>query len=378
MQQLFMGVMSGTSLDHIDSALVDFSTKHLQLHTSHQTSFPPALRQACQDIIQHPVCSLDQLCQLDRWLGQCIAEHVLAHLELAKIEAHTIRAIGSHGQTLYHYPQPPYPSTLQIGDPNVIAANTGITTVADFRRRDMALGGQGAPLAPGFHQALLHNPTHQRAVVNLGGIANITLLPKQGEVQGFDCGPGNTLMDHWIQTHQQQPFDNQGHWAKQGSCKALLLKQLMHDPYFQKPIPKSTGREYFNAHWLKSYLDNFSDLKAQDVQRTLLELTAKIIALDIQRYQPDNQEVILCGGGCENDMLVQRIRELCVHSDVNTTESFGVPPQSIESMAWAWLAKQTLENLPGNLPSVTGASQATLLGGIYPAEKAPTLLLDLT
>lgn len=334
-------------MDSIEAALFDFSTSTPKLLAHHALPFPVSIPKNID---------LKSLGQLDTLLGQQFAETVKQLLKKAKLKPESIAAIGSHGQTLYHSPIGEHPFTLQVGDPNIIAAKTGITTVADFRRRDLAHGGQGAPLAPALHAALFKSEKEKRVIVNIGGIANITLL--SSPVTGFDTGPGNILMDSWIKLHQKKPYDEDGQWAASGEVKKALLQQLQNDPYFKKSPPKSTGTEYFNLKWLSPHIKNYQPV---DVQATLLAFTVETIAQSI----PGDTAIYVCGGGAFNSTLLSTLQKRLPSNAVKTTESLGVPPKLVEPLLFAWLAKQTLEKKAGNIPSVTGAKEATVLGGIY-------------
>jgi anhydro-N-acetylmuramic acid kinase len=291
------------------------------------------------------------------------ANQVRAKTSLA---THDIRAIGSHGQTLRHRPRAAHPFTLQIANPSLIAERTGVTTVGDFRPRDMAAGGEGAPLVPAFHRWLFHRPDSARVVANIGGIANITYLPKisSAPVIGFDTGPGNTLLDLWVEKHLGHHYDRDGEWAASGSIHSALLVNLLNDPYFAEAPPKSTGREYFNLNWLNRYLRACASLPAVDVQTSLVELTAGSITRAIQGLG-EVDEVYICGGGAHNRHLMRRLQQQLSPLPVRDTTSIGLPPDWVEAAAFAWLAHQTLEGQPGNLPSVTGARHPVILGGIY-------------
>ena len=358
MNELYMGLMSGTSADGIDAALVDFNTLQPKLIATHYNEFTPKLRQTVLDICRPGHDEINRLGELDILLGKEFARAANTLLQHHHINPKHIRAIGSHGQTIRHHPQRQF--TLQIGDPNIIAAETGITTVADFRRRDMAYGGQGAPLVPAFHQHIFSKKNTHRAVVNIGGIANITLLTSS--VLGFDTGPGNTLLDAWTEKHLQQRCDKNGAWAAQGILNPSLLKNLLDDPFFKLPPPKSTGREYFNLMWLEKYLP--ANLSAIDVQTTLVELTACSIISAIKNYLSTG-EILICGGGIHNAFLLERLKTLADPLSVHSTEQAGINPDWVEAIAFAWLAKQTLDKKPGNLIAVTGAKQPTILGGVY-------------
>ncbi len=365
----YIGLMSGTSLDAIDAALVCFSDQHCELQ--HHLALPIGedIRQQALSLLHPGDNELARLCRLDVQLGRLFADAVQALLLQADLDYSAIKAIGSHGQTLRHYPNDKFPTSLQIGDPNIIAEQTGITTVADFRRRDMAAGGQGAPLVPAFHQAMLRDKRYNRVIVNIGGIANITVLAKElnQAVIGFDTGPGNALLDSWAQQHRQQRYDKEGQWAAGGTCHQALLDTLLNDSYFSHPPPKSTGRETFNLQWLEKSLHNFPDLKTQDIQATLLELTVVSIAQAILKYSPNTEQVLICGGGVHNKFLMQRLAAHLPKQAVQSTRSAGIEPDWVEAIAFAWLAKQTLNAQAGNLASVTGARHPLILGGIYPA-----------
>lgn len=362
MSNLYIGLISGTSADGIDAALVDFSGNEPTLIGMHYTEFSVALRQRILELSQPSFNEINRLGELDVSLGKEFAQAAKMLLKKYKINHEAIHAIGSHGQTVRHHPDLQF--TLQIADPNIIAADTGITTVADFRRRDMAYGGQGAPLVPALHRALLATETKDRVVVNIGGIANVTLLPKNNhnDIQGFDTGPGNTLQDAWIHLHYQKPYDHQGKWAASGTVHEDLLLNLLNDPYFHLNPPKSTGPEYFNLAWLEKYL--MPAIKPADVQATLVELTARSITDSIKKHLSSG-EILVCGGGVHNHFQMQRLNELAKPFTVQSTQTVGVDPDWIEAIAFAWLAKQTLEKKPGNIATVTGARQSTVLGGVY-------------
>lgn len=349
-------------MDSIDAALVDFSGAQPILLSTCNTPIDITLREQLLALCRTP--AHPALGALDRSLGEQFAQTALTLLKQAMIKPEQICAIGSHGQTIFH--QPPANGmngfSVQIADPNIIAARTGITTVADFRRKDMAAGGQGAPLVPAFHRGVFHDSKKNRVIVNIGGIANITILPASGKVTGFDTGPGNVLMDGWIYRHCGKNYDNKGNWAAGGQVNETLLDTLMHERYFQIPPPKSTGRELFNAEWLQRHLEH--NTPAVDVQATLAELTARTIADAIRQYAPMTDEIFVCGGGAHNDHLIQRLNQ-SVTAPVRSTSTLGIDPQWVEASAFAWLARQTMENKPGNLPEVTGASRTVVLGGIY-------------
>lgn len=361
MRKLYIGLMSGTSADGIDATLVDLSDKQPRLLTSHYAKFDSTLREAILSFSQPRENEINSLAELDVRLGKAFAHAANELLKKSNTHYSEIQAIGSHGQTLRHCPSREF--TLQIADPNIIASKTNITTVADFRRADIAHGGQGAPLVPAFHHAVFSTDTCPRVIINIGGIANITFLPhhQTQPIIGFDTGPGNTLLDAWIQTHHQKSYDHHGNWAKAGSVHQSLLTDLLQDTYFSLPSPKSTGSDYFNLSWLASHLSE--SISPVDVQATLLELTARSIIDGIPAFK--NGEIFICGGGVHNHYLMNRLSQLAHPAPVYSTQSVGIDPNLIESMAFAWLAKQTLERKPGNITTVTGAKQAVILGAIY-------------
>lgn len=367
MSSLFIGLMSGTSMDAADAALVDFSFTPPKLIATQRTPLTAELRAALLALCVPGPNEIERMAEFDARLGEIFAETTLALLKKSGVSTMDIQAIGSHGQTVRHQPGGPYPFSLQIGNPALIAERTGITTIADFRRADIAAGGQGAPLVPAFHNAVFRSFEHDRVVVNIGGIANITILPKEAKqpVTGFDTGPGNMLLDAWAERHLGKRMDENGHFAATGKTHEGLLAGLLSDSYFALAPPKSTGREHFNIARLDAVLKNYSSVAARDVQATLCELTAASIAVAIQKHAPSSKEVLICGGGVHNVHLMQRLRSRLSQCSVESTEKYGINPDWMEAMAFAWLAKQTLEGKPGNLPSVTGARRAVALGVIY-------------
>ncbi|CAB1276322.1 anhydro-N-acetylmuramic acid kinase [Candidatus Nitrosacidococcus tergens] len=373
---LYIGLMSGTSMDSIDGVLI--KSESFEIQATHTTLFPQSLKNQLSELVKNHKISLKDLGTLDIKLGYLFAETATEILKKANTSPTKIQGIGSHGQTIYHYPnQTSYPFTLQLADPNIIAEITGVTTVADFRRRDMAAGGQGAPLTSAFHATLLQKKIFNQdiAVLNIGGIANISLLPANQDlpIWGFDTGPGNTLMDQWIAEHQDQVMDQNGIWAASGRMNDELLHMLLDDPYFSLKPPKSTGREYFNLFWLQDILNKVNKkISPEDVQATLCTLTAKSIQLAVtsSHFQPN--ELVVCGGGAYNKTLMENLQRVLPHCKITTTTDYGIPPKWVESCAFAWLAKQTLEGLPGNIPTVTGAKRSVILGAIYPAKKLPS------
>ncbi|MEI6706577.1 MAG: anhydro-N-acetylmuramic acid kinase [Methylococcales bacterium] len=367
MTELYIGLMSGTSLDGIDAALVEFKDNQVQLIAFEYQPFPDAIKNQLEQISDaNAMIFLQDYGAIDTRMGLLFAQIIETLLAKSCIPATAIRAVGSHGQTIYHEPNTNLPFSLQIGDPNIIAEKTGITTIADFRRRDIAAGGQGAPLVPAFHQAVFSHETEHRCVVNIGGIANITILPPVSQstaVIGFDTGMGNVLMDQWIQKHQSLNYDQQGNWAKSGVINYELVECLKKDPYFQADPAKSTGKEYFSLPWIYQNI-NVTNYRAEDIQASLCYLTATTITDAIKKYAPATERVLICGGGIHNDYLLQLI-EKNLSCPVSSTELYGIHPDHVEAIAFAWLAKQTLNHLTGNLKEVTGAKHNVILGGIY-------------
>jgi len=369
---LFIGLISGTSADGIDAALVQFPDEG-RCHFIHglTCAWDASLRRVLLELGQGAqAVDLDSLGQLDVQVGRAFADCAKRLLQESNVKATHVKAIGSHGQTIRHRPAASFPFTWQIGDPNHIAERTGITTVADFRRRDMAAGGQGAPLMPAFHHWLLNHCAEDGAVLNLGGIANLTLLAGDGRVCGFDTGPANALLDTWCQQQQGQCFDAQGAWAASGQIHEPLLTSLLDDPWFALPPPKSTGREYFHLDWVRSRF-NIDHLPPADVQATLLELSAVTISQALQADLPHVQRALLCGGGVHNRYLIQRLRTHLPTIGWVSSLEMGIDPDYMEAMGFAWLARQSLLGLPGNAPSVTGAKGARILGAIYPGKTVP-------
>ncbi|MFK5895337.1 MAG: anhydro-N-acetylmuramic acid kinase [Pseudomonadota bacterium] len=380
----YLGVMSGTSLDAIDCALVEFnSTQHFKLVHQYSHPIPENYRSKLFSLTQSQANEINLLVEMDVKLGELIATTCIETLKQAGLKANQITAIGSHGQTIRHYPQGNYTSSLQIGDANIICERTEITTIADFRRRDMAAGGQGAPLVPPFHANAFQHQNQPRCVVNIGGIANITCLPADNHslatastlnsttVTGYDSGPGNTLMDLWCKKHLNCQYDKNGAYAASGFIIPELLQEMLKDSYFSMDFPKSTGREYFGENWInKLNLENIDLANPQsklNILATLTELTACTIANEINFAIPNCELVLLCGGGVKNNFLIERLKQHLPEKQIKPTDFYGIPAQWIESMAFAWLAKQTYEGLNGNLPSVTGAKHAVILGAIYSA-----------
>lgn len=358
----YIGIMSGTSFDGIDTVIVSFNEGLIQLHGYHGLPFPAHIREDLLKLADPKVPhKLDEVYSLDTQLGHLYAQTVQELLTKYSIDKASIRAIGSHGQTIRHNPNQPPVYSVQIGDPNVIAAQTGITTIADFRRRDQALGGQGAPLAPAFHREFFYSADENRAVVNIGGFANVTLLPSQGKILGFDTGPGNCFIDYWASKHLHQPYDKDGAWAASGQIHGPLLSALLTHPYFTKTAPKSTGRDEFHLGWLHNILAGFSSLEPEDVQATLTELSAVSIAQSLSKVDA----VYLCGGGAYNHYLKNRLAHHLPQIKISTTQSLGIDPQLTEATLMAWLAQRTLNQQPIDLREITGSSIPMILGGVY-------------
>jgi anhydro-N-acetylmuramic acid kinase len=362
---LYIGLMSGTSLDGIDAVLVDFDDGHTSIHATHEHAFPAELHTELLKLIEHPsTAAFDQTKDLDCRLGKLYAETVHELLSSANISSNEVTAVGCHGQTVLHEPDAIPPRSIQLGDGATIATDCGITTVNDFRSADIALGGQGAPLVPAFHNWAFGSEENTSMVVNIGGIANITLLQPGTAITGFDTGPGNTLLDLWCMQHQGLPYDASGTWARGGLCNETLLKNMLSDPYFSRQPPKSTGREYFHSGWLDQQLGKLNETPtAVDVQATLIELTAVTIANSALTTRLDH--LWLCGGGALNDLLVEQISKRIGDVPVQTTATLGIPPEWVEAVAFAWLARARLQKIPAGIPSVTGASQAAILGTIH-------------
>ena len=371
---LYIGLLSGTSMDAVDAVLVDLGPRPPRILEALAHPIPEPLKARLRAIAD-PAWrgDLDEYGALDAETGALFAEAAQALLDRSGIGAGAIAAIGSHGQTVRHRPDGRHPFSLQIGDAARIAEATGIAVVSDFRRRDIAAGGQGAPLVPAFHAELLRSTEEDRAVLNLGGIANLTCLPADpGQpVTGFDTGPANTLLDHWARRHTGTPFDRDGRWAATGQVAGSLLDAMLEDPYFGRPAPKSTGPEHFGAEWLDGLLEGMPEPRPQDVQRTLIELTARTVAQAVEQHAPRTTSVHVCGGGVHNGLLMARIAASLTGRRVTSTAEAGIDPDFIEALAFAWLASRTLAGLPGNLPAVTGARHPVVLGAIHPMCRRP-------
>jgi anhydro-N-acetylmuramic acid kinase len=368
--RLYLGLISGTSADGIDVALLRFEPAPVLL-AARTFGYSADLRGRLLALMHADNLPVDAFGELDAEVGETFAAAALALLADAGVAPAAVVALGSHGQTVRHRPSNRHPFTLQIGDPNRIAERTGIATVADFRRRDIAAGGQGAPLVCALHAALFASATEARAILNLGGIANFTLLQDGQPVRGFDTGPANCLLDGWAQRHLGTSHDRGGEFAAGGQANRELLDELLADGYFAQPLPKSTGREHFHLEWLEQRLASHSALSPADVQATLLELSARSIADALARHAPATRRVIACGGGVHNQRLMQRLGDCLAQAldhpcGLETTAAHGLDPDFVEAAAFAWLARQTLAGLPGNCVEVTGASGQRVLGAVYP------------
>ncbi|OCX93819.1 MAG: anhydro-N-acetylmuramic acid kinase [Pseudomonas sp. CO183] len=361
---LYLGVMSGTSLDGLDIALIEQHT-HTRLIATRFQEMPATLRQELLALCSTGADELARAAIAEQRWATLAAETINQLLSDQQLFPQAVRAIGSHGQTVRHEPHLGF--TIQIGNPALLAELTGISVVSDFRRRDVAAGGQGAPLVPAFHESVFGDKERIRAVLNIGGFSNLSLLCPSSPTNGFDCGPGNVLMDAWIQRHRNQAFDRNGDWAASGSVDEELLAALLSEEFFTTQGPKSTGRELFNLSWLDKHLAEHGHLSPENIQATLLELTAKSIADSLMTTQAETQDLLVCGGGAHNVALMRRLQALLPSCDVRSTESEGVPPDWVEAMAFAWLAHCCLERIPANRPAVTGARGNRILGAIYPA-----------
>lgn len=363
---LYAGLISGTSMDGVEAVLLDVEGSRLHIRAAHHHDYPVELRAQLERAVARPDgLTPDALGQLDTRLGRVFADATEALLAASGTPASAVRAIGSHGQTLLHRPRGDAPFTLQIGDPSLIAERCGIDVVADFRRRDMAAGGEAAPLAPAFHAAAFGRAGEAVAVANIGGIGNVTLIDAEGHVVGFDTGPGNCLMDLWARRTLGEPFDRDGALAASGRVDEPLLQRLLAEPYLALPFPKSTGRELFNAAWLEPLLGDATRNPA-DVQATLSEYTARTLTdaiTGLARLEPD--ALYVCGGGAFNGELMRRLQQQLPRARVADTSVLGIPPDQVEAALFAWLAHRRIENLPGNLPSVTGARGPRVLGALY-------------
>lgn len=363
MSDHYVGLISGTSVDSIDAVVVELGATQPKLVAHLSAAFPDTVRDNLLRLAHGNLPQeIDRVGELDIEVGELLAKAALEVIDKAYLKPDQITAIGSHGQTIRHRPRVQRPFTWQVGNASTIAELTGIKTVSDFRRRDMAAGGQGAPLATAFHNAVLRDPREDRAVANIGGIGNLTLLPADpdAKVIGFDTGPGNCLMDEWALRNLGEPYDHLGRWGGLGRCDKKLLEELLSDPWFERPPPKSTGREDFNLDWLLRH--QIMDLAAEDAQATLVHLTAESIARGLRMVPNATERLLVCGGGVHNETLMKTLDQRLPDCDVVSTKDYGVDPDWLEAMCFAWLAKRRLEGQPGNLPSVTGAKHDCLLG----------------
>ncbi|NND64770.1 MAG: anhydro-N-acetylmuramic acid kinase [Gammaproteobacteria bacterium] len=369
MSEKYIGLTSGTSMDGVDSVLVEISKSRLKLLHGITHPFPEDIHKRTLRLVRkYKNCSLEDYGEMDTAVGGYFAQATHTLLKEAGVKASDITAIGSHGQTIIHRPELRHAFSLQIGDPNVITSFAEITTVSDFRRRDIAEGGQGAPLSSAYHEFLFIKPKETRVIINIGGIANVSVLPaeKRKSSWGFITGPGNLLLDGWSQTQRMRPVDEFGSWAATGSVDGVLLKRLMANPYFAQPAPKSTGRSMFNMKWLRKEIDaDGRAIPPVDVQATLVELTARTIADSIKNLKEKPDRALVCGGGWHNDFLMQRLSELLSPLKLESTEGYGVNPDWVEAAGIAWLAHQRLKEIPIDLSTATGAERPVLLGAVY-------------
>lgn len=365
MSDLYIGLMSGTSLDGADGVLVDFSNTKLRVLAGSTQAFSNEFRAELLALNTPSHNELHRAALAALQLAEVYAQVVSALLQSSKLAAKDIKAIGAHGQTVRHQPALGY--TTQLNNSALLAERTGIDVVADFRSRDVAAGGQGAPVVPAFHQSVFGQPDRTVLVLNIGGISNLSVLPVAGAVLGFDCGPGNALMDAWCYQHTGQRFDGDGNWAASGQLIPELLSSLLDEPYLAAPPPKSTGRDLFSLDWLASKLQVFSAHRAEDVQNTLTEFTARACITGASSYLNHSTELIVCGGGAFNRFLMQRLQAGLPALHVVSSDVHGLPPLQVEAAAFAWLARQTTLRLPGNLPSVTGAAGLRILGAVHHA-----------
>ncbi|HEY7671798.1 MAG TPA: anhydro-N-acetylmuramic acid kinase [Gammaproteobacteria bacterium] len=360
----YLGLISGTSVDGVDACVAEFRARRCRIVSARTTPYPIELRERVQALITAPQAALREIGGVDIALGRFFGACALSLIRDAGLAPSDIAAIGHHGQTVFHAPTGAEPFSMQLGDPNSVAALTGITTVTDFRRRDIAHGGQGAPLVPAFHDWLWRTPRETRVIVNIGGIANVTIIRPGKPTIGFDTGPGNTLLDAWIQRCRGQAYDADGAWASRGNVDDEWLRALLREPYFSSRPPKSTGREHFNLAWLEQHAGTAQARLPEDVQATLAELTAATIVAAIANSGVRKYRLIICGGGARNGDLLLRLGRLSGR-DPDTTAAHGVPPDFVEAAAFAWLARARLLRAAGNVPSVTGARQTAILGGVY-------------
>ena len=369
----YLGIMSGTSLDGVDIALIDIQSNQTKLIAADFTPMSANLREKVTALIQSGTTTLQALGELDHQFGLLYADCVNTFLHKYQLKPEQIEAIGCHGQTVWHSPKGQFPFTMQIGDMNLLAAKTGITVVGDLRRKDMAFGGQGAPLVPAFHQAVFFDPNWATVVLNIGGISNVSLLIPEQPVIGFDTGTGNTLLDQWIEKHQRKAYDKNGEWAESGQVNSDLLAALLDEDFFQLPPPKSTGRELFNLAWLENKIQKIAGkttaLLPQDVQATLAEFTVQSIVLALHNIQTTlPYRLLICGGGAKNQTIMNGLKQALPNWRIQLTTELELDIDYVEAAAFAWLAYRRMHNLPANLPSVTGATSAVSLGAIFSKE----------
>jgi len=361
--ETYIGLMSGTSMDAIDAALVEIDDTSCKLRQTCSAAYPDELAERLRDVVTASAAvDLAELGALNVWVAHAFGAAALQVMDAAGVDPTDVIAIGSHGQTVLHRPDDAHPFSMQLGDPGALAVLTNITVVADFRSADIALGGQGAPLVPAFHRWAFGHPTEVRAVVNIGGIANVTRLAPRGDTTGYDTGPGNALLDQWCREHRGTAHDADGDWASGGNVDAALLTRMQADPYFARTPPKSTGTDFFNPAWLHAQLQALDrDPDPRDVQATLSELTARTVADGIA----DAQTAAVCGGGVFNTDLMHRLERLLDPRSIDSTSAWGIDPEWVEAIAFAWLARQRLRGEPTSIPAVTGAREAVSLGGIF-------------
>ena len=395
MSEHYIGLMSGTSLDGVDGVLVEFANEDTSIASSTDPTAPSLNASSPQrtsrlnlKVLAHVALpfandlkqtllalnspadnEIHRASLAANALTAVYAKAVQSLLDATQLKATQVRAIGAHGQTVRHQPgaHDGIGYTTQLNNPSLLAEHTGIAVVADFRSRDIAAGGQGAPLVPVFHHGVFGQPNETVGVLNIGGIANLSVLHANGEVIGFDCGPGNALMDHWCMQHRGLAYDDDGQWARVGQVHGPLLQAMLSEPFLQQAPPKSTGRDLFHKQWLELHLANLQDISAVDVQATLTEFTALACANDVLRHAQGAKELIVCGGGALNGFLMERLQAALPNCKVLSSADRGMPPLQVEATAFAWLARQTVLGLNGNAPKVTGAKGARILGGIFPA-----------
>ncbi len=360
MSELYIGLMSGTSMDGVDVALCEVSSENCTLIASLDHPFPEKLKEEILLMI-NGATTLQQVGEVNQRLGVLFADATNALLKQENIAPESVTAIGSHGQTLWHRPKGEHPFSMQLGDANIIAAKTGIDVVSDLRSKDIALGGEGAPFAPVFHQSLFQSTSKTVGVLNIGGMANLSVLGD--EIIGFDTGPGNVLMDLWVRRQKDFGFDRDGQWAKGGKVDKPLLQELLSDAYFKKEAPKSTGRELFNLQWLGKVLRSHRIVTAENVQRTLLEFTVQSIAMEVKKYGVE--QLLVCGGGVKNSFLMERLAQNLEGVEVSSTDEHGVSSEHMEAMLFAWLAYKRMHRERVEMKSITGARSDGVLGGVY-------------